>query len=280
MHAATRAPRAGRLATFACLGLVWSTPAAAQEPSVGDAADRPGFADSAVLAGRGHILFETGFTLAHDGDDRASARTLTWPQVELHGGLTSWLDLSVIWDGLVSARTHTSSSGIVDEDTTTGLDDFRVGVKVRLVRRPRLERRAHRLRERARRERRRVAPLRRSAHAPRLVAGASPIASSWPGPSTCRQRRRRTVNCARSRRPARHSVGHHRRPRWLRRRRRRAARLRLAAQRVVGRSGSRPRHRRTAPGRCLGRPPRQRRHRRLVHQRRLHPPPALGGTDA
>ena len=71
---------------------------------MGDAADRPGFADSAVLAGRGHILFETGFTLAHDGDDRASIRTLTWPQVELHGGLTSWLDASVIWDGLVSAN--------------------------------------------------------------------------------------------------------------------------------------------------------------------------------
>ena len=138
MHGVRRARRAGRLATIACLGLVWSTAAAAQEPSVGDAADRPGFADSAVLVGRGHILLETGFTLAHDGDDRASLRTLTWPQVELHGGLTAWLDASVIWDGLVSARTRTSSSGVVDEDTTTGLDDFRVGVKVRLVSRPRL----------------------------------------------------------------------------------------------------------------------------------------------
>ena len=108
-------------------------------PSVGDAADRPGFADSPVLAGRGHILFETGFTLAHDGGDRASVRTLTWPQVELHGGLTSWLDVSVIWDGLVSARTRTSASGMVDEDTTTGLDDFRVGAKLRLVRRPRFD---------------------------------------------------------------------------------------------------------------------------------------------
>jgi Putative MetA-pathway of phenol degradation len=133
-----RGRRAARLATFACFSLMWSTAAAAQEPSVGDVADRPGFADSAVLTGRGHILVETGFTLAHDGDDRASVRTLTWPQVELHGGLTSWLDASVIWDGLVTARTRTSSSDGVGEDTTTGLDDFRVGVKVRLVRRPRL----------------------------------------------------------------------------------------------------------------------------------------------
>ena len=134
-----RARRARRFAAFACLGLLWSTRATAQEPpSVGDAADRPGFADSAVLTGKGHILFETGFTLAHDGVDRASVRTLTWPQVELHGGLTSWLDASVIWDGVVTSWTHTSSPGMVDDDTTTGLDDFRVGVKIRLVRRPRL----------------------------------------------------------------------------------------------------------------------------------------------
>lgn len=128
-----------RLATVACAGLLWSAHAAAQEPpSVGDAADRPGYADSAVLVGRGHILFETGLTLQHDGDDRASARTLTWPQVELHGGLTSWLDASVIWDGVVSTWTHTSSPSTIDDDTTTGLDDFRVGAKLRLVRRPRL----------------------------------------------------------------------------------------------------------------------------------------------
>jgi hypothetical protein len=139
MHSPGRAQRVRRFAIVACLGLMWSAHAAAQEaPSVGDAADRPGFADSAVLTGRGHVLFETGFTLQHDGDDRASARTLTWPQVELHGGLTSWLDASVIWDGVVSTWTHTSSLGIVDEDSTTGLDDFRVGVKLRLLRRERL----------------------------------------------------------------------------------------------------------------------------------------------
>ncbi len=139
MDIAGRVRRTRRLAIVACLGLMWPARAAAQEPpSVGDAADRPGYADSAVLVGRGHILFETGLTLQHDGDDRASARTLTWPQVELHGGLTSWLDAAVIWDGVVSTWTHTSSPGRTDDDTTTGLDDFRVGAKLRLVRRPRL----------------------------------------------------------------------------------------------------------------------------------------------
>ena len=59
-----------RLALLVCVLLLCARSAAAQEPpSVGEAADWPGFADSAVLVGRGHILFETGFTLAHDGDD-------------------------------------------------------------------------------------------------------------------------------------------------------------------------------------------------------------------
>jgi hypothetical protein len=129
---------ASRLAIFVCLSLMSARAAAQEPPTTGDAADRPGFADSPVLAGRGHILLETGVTLAHDGDDRASARTLTFPQVELHGGLTSWLDVSMIWDGLVSARTRTSS-GTADENTTTGLDDLRVGAKLRLARRPRFD---------------------------------------------------------------------------------------------------------------------------------------------
>ena len=128
-----------RLAVCACLALTWATAASAQDPSVGDAADRPGFADSAVLVGKGHILFETGFTLEHEGGDPASVRKLTWPQVELHGGLTKRLDLSVIWDGVATAWTHTAFGGVVEEDTTAGLDDFRVGAKFRLADRPGLK---------------------------------------------------------------------------------------------------------------------------------------------
>ena len=90
----------------ALVALLSASAAAQEPPSVGDAADRPGFADSPVLVGRGHMLFETGFTWEHEGSDLASVRTFTWPQVELHGGVTSWLDLAVIWDGLVSATTR------------------------------------------------------------------------------------------------------------------------------------------------------------------------------
>lgn len=133
------ARRALRLAAGVCLALAWPVVATAQDPSVGDAADRPGFADSPVLAGKGHILFETGVTLEHEGDDRASARTLTWPQMELHGGLTKRLDVSAIWDGVVTAWTRTAFAGAVDEDTQTGFDDFRVGAKFRLTDRPRLK---------------------------------------------------------------------------------------------------------------------------------------------
>ena len=128
-----------RLALLLCVSVAVAIPAAAQDPpSVGEAADRPGFADSAVLAGRGHILFETGFTVAHDSDGQASAHTLTWPQVELHGGITSRIDLSVIWDGLVTARARTTTDGVREQETTNGLDDFRVGAKLALLRRPRI----------------------------------------------------------------------------------------------------------------------------------------------
>ena len=59
--------------------------------------------------------------------------------MELHGGITPRIDVSVIWDGLVTARTHTSSSGLQEDETTTGLDDFRLGAKLALLRRPRLK---------------------------------------------------------------------------------------------------------------------------------------------
>ena len=85
------------------------------------------------------MLFETGFTWEREGTDQAFVRTFTWPQVELHGGVTSWLDLAVIWDGLVSASTRVSDPDRRLEDTSTGFDDFRLGVKVRLVARPRFQ---------------------------------------------------------------------------------------------------------------------------------------------
>ncbi len=67
-----------------------------------------------------------------------SARAFTWPQAQLHGGLTSRIDLSVIWDGLVAARTRTSASGVREQETISGFDDFRVGAKLGLLRRPRI----------------------------------------------------------------------------------------------------------------------------------------------
>ena len=83
------------------------------------------------------MLFETGFTWEHEGNDLASVRTFTWPQAELHGGVTSWLDLAVIWDGSSRPARGCRFRTVALEDTSTGLDDFRLGVKVRLVARPR-----------------------------------------------------------------------------------------------------------------------------------------------
>jgi hypothetical protein len=47
-----------RLALVAMLGLAHGTPLSAEPPSASDTADRPGFADSAVVIGRGHVQLE------------------------------------------------------------------------------------------------------------------------------------------------------------------------------------------------------------------------------
>ena len=66
------------------LCLVFVLPCAAVAPSVGDTADRPGFADSPGLLGRGHIQVESGLAWEHEGGGmppaaavRAAARPVT-----------------------------------------------------------------------------------------------------------------------------------------------------------------------------------------------------------
>ena len=101
-----------------------------------DTADRPGFADSPVLLGRGHLQIESGFTSEHEGDREQSLDARTWPQLELHAGVSSRFDVSVVWDGLVSSTVTTGSGR---EEEARGSSDFRVGGKLRLVHRPRLD---------------------------------------------------------------------------------------------------------------------------------------------
>ena len=112
-------------------------PVAAQESSVADAADRPGFADSPVLLGRGHVQMEFGFTTEHEGGDPGAVRSFTAPQTELHAGVFSRFDVSVSWDGFVSATTPASQSGTEEHDT--GYADVRLGTKLALLHRPRLD---------------------------------------------------------------------------------------------------------------------------------------------
>ena len=68
------------------LCLVFVLPGRAQQSprSVGDTADRPGFADSPVLLGRGHIQVESGLSWEDEGRGmpqaaavRAAARPVT-----------------------------------------------------------------------------------------------------------------------------------------------------------------------------------------------------------
>ena len=266
-----------RSAAVVCASLLYALPAAAQEPpSVGDAADRPGFADSPVLVGRGHMLFETGFTLEHEGDDRASVRTFTWPQVELHGGVTSWLDLAVIWDGVVSARTRVDVAGRELEDTTTGLDDFRLGVKVRLVHRPHFDSALIGYVNvpvgSAVISRRYAEPFTRFAWSVPLtervgVAGTVDLKGVKEDDDHVRAKPAGSAALSSALTDSLSGfVGH----------RHRGARLRLTAERLVGRSRPGARHRREASDRHLDRPPHRRRPRRLVHQRRVHSAAAIG----
>ncbi len=117
-----------RLAIAVVLSAV---PVAAQESSVADAADRPGFADSPALLGRGHVQVEFGFTNEHEGGDSGTVRFFTAPQSELHAGVTSRFDVSVSWDGFVSTTTSTAQSGTEQHDT--GYADIRVGAKLAVV---------------------------------------------------------------------------------------------------------------------------------------------------
>jgi hypothetical protein len=81
------------------------------------------------------VQLEVGFTSDHETNGGQSLHTRTWPQVELHAGVTSRIDVSVVWDGLVSSRL-TSGAGL--DESSTGKTDLRVGGKFNLTRRPRL----------------------------------------------------------------------------------------------------------------------------------------------
>ena len=118
-----------RLGMIALVGLVPVTSARAQQPppSVPDAADRPGFADSPIVLRRGQIQFESGLAWERLGRGQDHVTTITWPQMELHGGVAPRLEMSIIWDGLVSLSA--TGSQLARETRRTGLADVRLGAK-------------------------------------------------------------------------------------------------------------------------------------------------------
>ncbi len=123
------------LATLA-LCVVFALPARAQQPasSVSDTADRPGFADSPILLGRGEIQLESGFAWEREGHGAGLTKTSTLPQLELHAGLAPRLEVSLAWDGLVSTAATASIAGA--DRRNTGWADVRLGAKFGLVNRP------------------------------------------------------------------------------------------------------------------------------------------------
>ena len=117
------------------VAVLGATPVSAQESSLADTADRPGYADSPVLLGRGHVQMEFGFSSEHETTDQQSLRTHTWPQVEVHAGVSSRVDVSVFWDGVIS---KSATPGSEEDQDATGGADVRAGGKLRLLQRPRI----------------------------------------------------------------------------------------------------------------------------------------------
>lgn len=76
---------------------------------------------------------EFGLTFEREGSDLSSVDSWTFPQVELHVGISSRLEVSVIWDGLVSTTTLTPA-GVKEHPTAAA--DFRIGAKLGLTERP------------------------------------------------------------------------------------------------------------------------------------------------
>ena len=89
-----------------------------------------------MLLGPGHVQVEFGFTSDHEDDSEQSLDTRIWPQVELHAGVLPRLDVILFWDGVISSTLRDESG--LDEDVTGGAD-FRVGVKLGLLHRPRFD---------------------------------------------------------------------------------------------------------------------------------------------
>ena len=99
-------------------GFVLPVRAQPPPPSVSDTADRPGFADSPVLLGRGHIQVESGLAWEHEGRGADLTKTLTWPQLELHAGLAPHLEVSLAWDGLVSSVSNPKAAAPAGRTST------------------------------------------------------------------------------------------------------------------------------------------------------------------
>jgi Putative MetA-pathway of phenol degradation len=114
-----------RFALAALLAAVPASVASAQPSTASDTADRPGFADSTQVIGRGRLQLESGIQFDHIRVDPGTERALTVPQWQFRTGLSSRVELSLWWEGFVHVST--------DDHGQTGETDPRVGGKVQLV---------------------------------------------------------------------------------------------------------------------------------------------------
>ena len=88
------------------------------------------------MLGPGQIQVEAGFTWERNDAGAALTKTTTSPQIEMHGGITPRVELSIAWDGLVSVAVPESTPNAGER--STGVADVRLGAKFGLVNRPRV----------------------------------------------------------------------------------------------------------------------------------------------
>ena len=88
-------------------------------------ADRPGFADSTGIVGRGVVQFEAGFFYGRDGDGADQVGVLAVPNTLIRFGVGQRLELRLLTDGVVSSR--------ADGARSTGFADLEVGAKVQVL---------------------------------------------------------------------------------------------------------------------------------------------------
>ena len=100
--------------------------------------ERPGFGDSTEIVPRGHVQFETGYTLTLDKENRVKTRSHNTPELLSRFGLIDNLELQMFWSGYTwqndRVREETDRGReFTSEDWMQGSSDLFIAMKTKLL---------------------------------------------------------------------------------------------------------------------------------------------------